>query len=151
MSPGYRSIDAEAAKANSKLPINSCCLTREFATTRSTPLPDSPDELSFVRAVNISFEFQAVLRNHQKTKQMALRKLTKELKAIEAKPDDRFSLGPIGEDLFKWRGTIMGPVQLAYKIVPLHPHQIPNTLLHSLTHSTPHKRKTPHTKEEYFS
>eukprot|EP01084_Bolivina_argentea_P005285 9991_1 len=46
---------------------------------------------------------------------MALRRLAKEMKALETDPPDHISLGPEGEDLFKWKATIIGPNDTPYE------------------------------------
>ena len=46
---------------------------------------------------------------------MALRRLTKEIQAIEKESPETWSAGPIGADMLKWRATISGPENTPYE------------------------------------
>lgn len=46
---------------------------------------------------------------------MALKRITKELSDITKNPPPEVSAGPAGDDMFKWRGVILGPKGSPYE------------------------------------
>ncbi|KAJ3091019.1 Ubiquitin-conjugating enzyme E2 4 [Quaeritorhiza haematococci] len=46
---------------------------------------------------------------------MALRRIQRELVELNKNPLTNVSAGPVGDDLFRWQGQLLGPAESAYK------------------------------------
>ncbi|XP_073093339.1 ubiquitin-conjugating enzyme E2 D3 isoform X2 [Manis javanica] len=91
------------------------CVWQSRCETKRRSFPAARIIKSFGRTLEHNTEREREREARRKAQTMALKRINKELSDLARDPPAQCSAGPVGDDMFHWQATIMGPNDSPYQ------------------------------------